>query len=383
MILLTLQIAEFLKTQFEAFSLSKIINKMKKILYFSLISMLLLSDNCQSQTPPARSKVRREVEAYRQSAQTAADSFLNPRLSEATRLAVIAPHPFVYTDEQAIAFRRIVANNKESPRIRAAALGRLYNYLPKDRELEALTFGFLRNKKDDPLLRQAAFGALKALSFSKFSTVDAQDDIKDILRSLTDDANIEFRRYALENLVARGDDAARQLLISGAESASGTPLNVVDCLKTLSFDNKPANFQPTAYKVFQRNDDRQVRLTAIRLLGGYKPAEAPLSILLADPKSDPNERRAALGALYAGNRSSILMLATGLLKNEADKDDDLKAIAVQMAMYYRQSAEQRRKSTAIEFDRILNQLVNNSLLADTSVLKQASQRYLDVVKPKF
>ena len=355
---------------------------MKKYFLFALLFLTYSLTTCKSQTPPSRGEVLRSVQNYRQSVQSAADTFLNSKFSDAVRLAAIAPHGLVFDTAQAARFKAIVADTKASVPIRAAALDRLHNHIPSDRALENLTFDFLRNPQSDNRLRLSAFGALKALSFSQFTTIDARASVTDVLRKMTDAPEKDFRQYAFQSLVAQNDDAARARLIEGIRVPEKAPLSVAESLNALSFDSKPANFQPIAFEVFQKNDNTTARLTAIQMLGAYAPAKGPLSILLNNPKANTAERRAALGVLYAGNRKEIVPLTTALLLNDGDTDENLKATAVQMAMYYRQSIE-GRKEKAADFDRLINRISNRPDLLDNSVLKKAALQYINVIKPKF
>ena len=69
---------------------------MKKYFLFVLLFLTYGLTTCKSQTPPSRSETRRAVQNYRQSVQAAADTFLNSKLSDAVRLAAIAPHGLVF-----------------------------------------------------------------------------------------------------------------------------------------------------------------------------------------------------------------------------------------------------------------------------------------------
>src|SRR5688572_30587983 len=74
-----------------------------------------------------RDSLIREVDAYVNIVNEAANQFLNKRLSPEERIKAMEPHTTLYDEGQKEQFKAVVLSNEERPEVRAMALSKIHD----------------------------------------------------------------------------------------------------------------------------------------------------------------------------------------------------------------------------------------------------------------
>src|SRR6476660_8004906 len=141
---------------------------MKKFLLFILTINSLTSSAQNSK----RDSLIREVDAYVNTVNEAANQFLNKRLSPEERIKAIEPHAIIYDEGQKEQFKGVVLNNEERPEVRAMALSKIHDKVSTDQQLMNLEIEWLGNPQTQKILRQEALRVAADLSFSSIGVLD-------------------------------------------------------------------------------------------------------------------------------------------------------------------------------------------------------------------
>src|SRR5205085_7743292 len=133
---------------------------MKKI----IIIILTISSVTTYGQSSKKDSLLREIDKHVITVKAAADQFLNKRLSPAERIKAIQPYALIYDEYQAEQFKNVVLDDKEMPETRAMALNKIYQFVPGDEKLEALTTEWLGNPQVPKALRMEALQLEENLS---------------------------------------------------------------------------------------------------------------------------------------------------------------------------------------------------------------------------
>jgi len=342
---------------------------MKKI----ILSILIISSSLVYGQNETKDSLDHEIDDYVNNVNKAANQFLNDKLSAAERIKAIEPYEIIYDEKQVQQFKTIVLDNNENPEIRAAALNKIYQFVPGDEKLELLMYQLLGNPQAPKSLRKEALELAENLSFASM-------DVPDVYQKMLEDPEYEFRLFAFTKLIIHGDSRAQQKLIEGLENPHLASLPAPTAISILSMSLKK-EFYPALYKILQQTKDEPTRLEAIRALGFYKEARPKLIAISRDAGEQEEFRETALDALYAGDRENIVTYALPIV---ADMRTPLRLqlVAIQMAIDVRQSIAYRRKAAkADNFDLLIKRLSKDK--NKDIQLQQMATKYVEDVRPKY
>lgn len=318
------------------------------------------------------------VAAYVQSANQAADVFLNRQLSTQERLNAIAPFPFIYEDQQVQQFKRTVLSNEENPEIRAMALNKIYQYVETDERLLNQVIQWFGNPETPKPLRNETLSLIGNLSFSSLA---AQ---LDVYNKMVEDPDLNFRAFAVSKLILGGDARAQLLLIRGLENPASALFPAPQAIELLALSPKK-EFYPAVYKVLLESKDEATRLTALQTLGAYKPAREKIASISRDPNEKEEFRESALMALYSGDRDNIVQYVTPILQDKS-ASSRLQALGIQMSLDIRRSMAYRRSKKARKadaFDLLVKDIYERKGVNKSDDLVNGANKYLLIVKPNF
>jgi hypothetical protein len=337
-----------------------------------LLALMTLGPAFLAAQSPDRQTVAREVDEYIETVRKAAATFLNRRLPAAQRIEAMAAHAVIYDQDQVEQFKASALDPQEPPEVRATALRKIVQHIPRDDRLSRLVVELLGDPRAPEPLRAAALEVEMNLSFSNMN-------LPDVYRQMLDDPEIPFRVFAFTKLVIHGDARAQQLLIRGLENPAQAMLPAPTAISILSMAVKK-EYYPAVFKVMQDTRDPATRLEAIRALGSYPEARKAIVAIAHDPKEKPEFREAALGALYSGDRENIVQYVTPVL-TEPNAPPRLQAIGIQMTTDVRQAMTYRSKAKgADDYDRLVQRLARDARDRDVRLV---AERYVEAVRPRY
>ena len=343
-----------------------------KNLILLILSINTLSSIAQNSK---RDSLIREVDAYVNIVNEAANQFLNKRLSPEERIKAMEPHTTLYDERQKEQFKAVVLSNEETPEVRAMALSKIHDRVAGDQQLMKQEIEWLANPETPGVLRQEALVVAAGLSFSSIGVLD-------VYQQLLRDPDPEFRNFAFTQLVVHGDARAQQLLIRGLENEDSALLPAPTAIAILSMSVKKEHY-PAVYKVLLESKDEDARLAAIGALGFYREARERLVQILRSPDEKPAFREAALGALYGGDKANIVNYVSPLLTDKS-ASSRIQAIGIQMTIDVRQSMAYRRKATKADaYDQLVRTIAEGRGMSTSDELILVAKKYIDCVRPRF
>jgi hypothetical protein len=335
--------------------------------------VILFSINVFSQQTKKDSLLR-AISNYRETVFKDAEVFLNKSLSPEERIKAIIAHAVIYDEKQRGRFVNTVLSDNETAAVRAVALNKVYQEADNDEKFSAQVLEWFANPETPKILRDETLNLVGNLSFS------SMPGILSVYPKMVEDPDIKFRTFAISKLVISGDPRTQQLLIRGIENPQTQLLDPVTAMGILSFSPKK-DYYPAVYKLMLETKEEQSRLAAVQILGGYKEAMNELQ-KIAQSATEKNEfRKAALLALYSGDKAKATNLLPSLLSDKT-ASAELQILAIQIATDTRKNMAYRKKvKRADRLDMQISEILQGKGLNKDKDLMQIANRYMLLVRP--
>jgi hypothetical protein len=316
----------------------------------------------------------RAISNYRETVFKNAEVFLNKSLSADERIKAIIAHAVIYDEKQKDRFVSTVLSDNETAEIRAMALNKVYREADNNENFSAQILEWFANPRTPKILRDETLNLVGNLSFS------SMPGILSVYPKMVEDPDIKFRTFAISKLVINGDARAQQLLIRGIENPQSQLLDPVTAMGILSFSPKK-DYYPAVYKLMLETKDDQSRLAAVQILGGYKEATNELQKIVQSATEKNEFRKAALLALYSGDKTKATNLLPGLLADKS-ASAELQILAIQIATDTRKNMAYRKKiKRADRLDMQISEILQGKGLNKEKDLLQVANRYMLLVRP--
>ena len=342
------------------------------LIFFSSFGIMAM---CQE---PKRDSVSKAVDEYVKTVNIAADKFLNTQLSTGQRLNAISPYSYIYDESQIERFKKVVQSQEEKPEIRAMALNKIYQAVGNDEKFQNLVIRWFESPSTPQPLRDETLNFVETFSFSTLRSP------LDSYQKMTDDPDPDFRAFAVSKLILSGDERTQQMLIKGLENPSAARFEPSFAIELLSLSPKK-EFYPAVYKVLLETRDEAVRLSALQVLGPYKPAREKLIAISLDPNEKEPYRESALLALYSGDKENIVKYVMPLLQDKS-ASGRLQAIGIQIMISTRESMAYRRSKKAKkadDLDRLIRSIKEGKGTNNSAEVTSIAEKYLLLVRPNF
>jgi HEAT repeat protein len=189
----------------------------------------------------------------------------------------------------------VLADTTQPPATRIELMQRLAASLTRsDEGIEGL-LAIVRDRHDDPDVREAALAVLDSAAFQVVRFRPHRRAYDDVLHDLVDDRVPVLRETAVTTLAQERDPAVQRILLDGLQHGGELPVDRELAVRLLAEDDH-LDVLPLLQDMY-RDGSTDARQEAVRFMGSYPDAQETLESILRDKTESAEVRQQSAASL--------------------------------------------------------------------------------------